>query len=98
MKYGLVELGEPVFKIGDKVVLTCEGKAECGATGTVVDVRRYTGPPMYADFECKLHDVMWGGTPGPRWWVRETWLALLDNETGDRVGMVDKLRLERSVE
>ena len=66
-----------LFKPGARVVLTCEGKAELGITGTVVSIHPYDGPRMYADWMYRLRDVRWGDgdVRGPIT-VRETWLKL----------------------
>lgn len=69
---------DPIFRVGQRVRLTCEGKAELGTTGTIVLCRPYEGPRMYADWEYKLRDVQWAdGHPGPQCSVRETWLELV---------------------
>jgi hypothetical protein len=71
----------PRFKTGDRVVLTCEGKAECGGTGVVASVRPYGGPRMYAHWEYDLSDGLWHGRH-MRWsGIRETWLALAEEAT-----------------
>ncbi len=70
----------PMFAVGERVVLTCEGKAELGMTGMVTAVRPYAGPRMYASWECTLRDVRWAdGTPTSQCTVRETWLALRED-------------------
>lgn len=67
----------PRFKVGDRVVLVCRDKAECGGTGVVSAIRSYSGPRMVTLWEYDLDDGKWNDGRPHRWCgIRETWLAL----------------------
>ncbi len=66
----------PRFKVGDSVVLTCYGKAECAGTGVVDNVRPYDGPVWYAHWQYDLRDGAWADGHHASWCgIREEWLA-----------------------
>lgn len=66
----------PMFKVGDRVVLCCRGKAECGGSGTVSSVRPYGGPWSIGVYEYDLDDGRWRDGTSSHWsGIREEWLA-----------------------